>query len=122
MQRRNLNSSVIWDAAINIDNQCIDSGHHLLRTMIRLELNSDLDKVYKLYLDRRLRYSSASVRTLLLLLTSSKKMDPEYRLSILRWLVPHDEHWIENVSGTKWFSSLDQDNLSKCFVLQNMVI
>ena len=116
MQRRNLNSSVIWDAAINIDNQCIDSGHHLLRTMIRLELNSDLDKVYKLYLDRRLRYSSASVRTLLLLLTSSKKMDPEYRLSILRWLVPHDEHWIENVSGTKWFWSLDQDTLSKCFV------
>ena len=117
MKRRNpKNSSVIWDAAINIDNQCIDSGHHLLRTMIRLELNFDLDKVYKLYLDRRLKYSSASVRTLLLLLTSSKKLDPEYRLSILRWLVPHDEHVIESISGTKWFWSLDHDTLSKCFV------
>ena len=106
---------MIWDAALNIDNQCVDSGHHLLRTMIQLGLNgSDLDKVYKLYLDRRLKYSQASLKTLLtLILSGDKKMDAECRLSILRWLLPHED---QVGKETEWFSSLHYDTLSKCLV------
>ena len=64
--RKKPNASVIWDAAISTIslNSSSDAGHHLLRTLIQLGCNVNnerLEKVFKLYLDRRIKYTGASI-------------------------------------------------------------
>lgn len=89
--RRVENWALFWEDCINTIklNQCIEESHSLIQSMMELGLCKDLDLLFELYDNKRIKISASSLRTLSMVL-KMKPQNAEKRKNALIWVTEHE--------------------------------